>query len=318
MINFRFHVVSLVAVFLALAVGIVVGSTIVDQAVVDGLQSQLDRIEVNAAEALDENERLKSVLDRFEGYLESNAPFAVEGRLDGSAVVIVAERGVDEDAVDHQLTLVVAAGAAVPAVVWLEPKLVLASESDAERLAAILGLTAAERDGLATSATRALAERLAQPVPVDATPTTAAPAPGVFEQLVDAGFVSVDGDGLAAYDTSSATARRAFVIGGGASKLVAQALLAPLAAALDAAGIETVVGEVHADRDDPDAGDRGTLLAPVIAGDLGTVVATVDNVDEVQGRISMVLALDEVTRGIVGHYGFGSGARRSTPERSTE
>ena len=31
MINFRFHVVSIVAVFLALALGVVMGSTVVDR-----------------------------------------------------------------------------------------------------------------------------------------------------------------------------------------------------------------------------------------------------------------------------------------------
>ena len=48
MINFRFHLVSLVAVFLALTVGIVVGATIVNQAIVDGLNHRIDRVEKNA------------------------------------------------------------------------------------------------------------------------------------------------------------------------------------------------------------------------------------------------------------------------------
>jgi len=37
MINFRFHLVSLIAVFLALGLGILVGSTVVDQVIVDRL-----------------------------------------------------------------------------------------------------------------------------------------------------------------------------------------------------------------------------------------------------------------------------------------
>ncbi len=318
MINFRFHVVSLVAVFLALAVGIVVGSTIVDQAIVDGLQNQLTDIQDNAADAFDENERLKSDLDRFDGYLSSSGPFAVDRRLDGSALAIIAERGIDEDAVDHQIELTRAAGVGEPLLLWLEPKLTLSREGDATRLAEILGLTAAERDGLTTAATRALADRLVAPATDDASSTTSlAPAPDLLAELADAGFVSIDGDGLGLYDFAPSIARRAMILGGGESKLVAQALLAPLAAALDAAGVETVVGEMYPDHNDPDAPDRGTLLAPVIGGDLGAAVATVDDVDEVQGRISMVLALQEVIRGVVGHYGFGAGARRSTPEWSS-
>ena len=43
MINFRFHIVSLIAVFLALALGVVMGSTVIDRAIVDGLHDRIDR-----------------------------------------------------------------------------------------------------------------------------------------------------------------------------------------------------------------------------------------------------------------------------------
>ena len=41
MINFRFHLVSLIAVFLALGLGILVGSTVVDQVIVDRLDREI-------------------------------------------------------------------------------------------------------------------------------------------------------------------------------------------------------------------------------------------------------------------------------------
>ena len=41
MINFRFHLVSLTAVFLALGIGIAVGATVVDRATVDFLETRL-------------------------------------------------------------------------------------------------------------------------------------------------------------------------------------------------------------------------------------------------------------------------------------
>ena len=40
MISFRFHVVSITAVFLAIAIGVVVGSTYVDRAIVDTLRNR--------------------------------------------------------------------------------------------------------------------------------------------------------------------------------------------------------------------------------------------------------------------------------------
>ena len=44
MINFRFHIASLVAVFLALALGVVMGSTVVDRAIVESLRTQIDDV----------------------------------------------------------------------------------------------------------------------------------------------------------------------------------------------------------------------------------------------------------------------------------
>jgi len=44
MINFRFHLVSLIAVFLALGLGILVGPSVVDQVIVDRLQREISSI----------------------------------------------------------------------------------------------------------------------------------------------------------------------------------------------------------------------------------------------------------------------------------
>ena len=59
MINFRFHVVSLVGVFLALALGVVIGSTVIDRAIVDRLSSQIDSIRKRADEQRAENRALR-------------------------------------------------------------------------------------------------------------------------------------------------------------------------------------------------------------------------------------------------------------------
>ena len=42
MINFRFHLISLIAVFLALAVGVVMGYSVLGQPTVDTLQGRVD------------------------------------------------------------------------------------------------------------------------------------------------------------------------------------------------------------------------------------------------------------------------------------
>ena len=50
MISFRFHVVSLTAVFLAIAIGVIVGTTYVDRAVVENLEHRIDTVSENLDE----------------------------------------------------------------------------------------------------------------------------------------------------------------------------------------------------------------------------------------------------------------------------
>ena len=44
MISFRYHLVSLVAIFLALAIGITAGSTVIKESVVDNLRANVDSV----------------------------------------------------------------------------------------------------------------------------------------------------------------------------------------------------------------------------------------------------------------------------------
>lgn len=321
MINFRFHVVSIVAVFLAIAIGVVFGSTIVDQAIVDGIKDDLRNTERRVEETNDLNEALKDDVERFSRYFESMAPYVVEERLTDDAVVIVAERGLEPDIIDHQRELLADAGVDPVVVVWLEPDLAVDASTVGE-LATIAGTVSDDPAAVRAAAFAALAESLSRfaPLVVDAgtdnaAPTTASPAaPDVVAELADAGYVALDGD-VAAFRATSRVARRAVVLGATDSELADLDALGEVAAAFDAATIETVAGEVWVrPADGVDPTDRGARLHAITSGDRSERIATVDNVDEVQGRISVVIALEEVIGGTVGHYGFGSGATRSTPE----
>ena len=56
MINFRFHVVSVIAIFLALALGVVIGAGVIDRGIVDALDTQLNRVEAKS-ERINERQR---------------------------------------------------------------------------------------------------------------------------------------------------------------------------------------------------------------------------------------------------------------------
>ena len=84
MVNFRFHLVSLIAVFLALGLGILDG---VDRrepgAIVDRLDREIDQVRKESTACATRIGQTNNDLDRSNGVVEDSAAFAVDGRLTG-------------------------------------------------------------------------------------------------------------------------------------------------------------------------------------------------------------------------------------------
>jgi hypothetical protein len=127
-ISFRFHVVSITAVFLAIAIGVVVGSTYVDRAIVGNLERRIETVRGNLDDRLDETERLGGQLDDMNEYADASAAFAVSGRLEDDTALVLAVRGVDDEPVQRALDLAAQAGATAPGVLWVEPRWALEDE----------------------------------------------------------------------------------------------------------------------------------------------------------------------------------------------
>ncbi len=305
MINFRFHIASLIAIFLALALGVVMGSTVIDRAIVDGLRDQIDRVEAKANDQRTRNNELQEQLDHLNLYTAQSAAYAVRNELVNQTVAIVAERGLDEDAVAAQSETLRSAGATVPGILWLESPWTLTDGKGANDLRNALGVTTRTDKTLREEAIRALSRRLTRGV-LD---------PGendVLDALAKAGFVTLEGVGDG--DVSAAgfpgTGTRALLLGGPESDITARTTMSEMAKALVAAGTLTAVGEV--DPENPD--NRGLWLAPIRSDDdLSAKVSTIDNADLVEGRVASALAIAALTRGVVGAYGFGAGAESTVP-----
>jgi hypothetical protein len=146
MISFRFHLVSITAVFLAIALGVVIGSTFVDRAIVDGLEERIDTVSGNLDARREEIADLEEELASFEQYTEATQSFAVSGRLDGDALLVVAPRGVPEDAVRSLVELAGTAGATAPGVLWVEPRWTLDDDGAPAELAELADLDEAGSD----------------------------------------------------------------------------------------------------------------------------------------------------------------------------
>ncbi|MFM7060203.1 MAG: copper transporter [Actinomycetes bacterium] len=311
MINFRFHVVSIVAVFLALALGVVVGSTVVDRAIVSSLRTRIDRVERNADEQRAENEALRTELGQRNATIAAASPFAVTGRLIGTSVAILVEPGVAAEAVDDLVALSRTAGSPVGGVLEISATWDDDSRSDALRAATGVEVRGPRR--VRSAAWEVLARRIAEGVAAD-------PADDVLARLDDAGFVSYRGVGDVPASAPSfpsawpgAGARAVYVVRPDRDPAAVQAArTANRAAALAEAGVETTAAEDHRDADGVPA--RGSVLANVRDDEaLRDRLSTVDDLDLVDGRIATVLATADLGRDVTGRYGFGAGAEAPMP-----
>jgi hypothetical protein len=306
-INFRFHLVSLVAVFLALAVGIVMGYGVLGQPTVDTLQDRIDVVEANAEARRLENDELRTELGQRDTAIEESAPFSVTDRVTDVRAVVLGVRGVDEDAVDRVVELARRGGATAPGIVWLESKWALENRDDVAELAAALGLTpGARRAPLRTDALDALITRLSSG------PQGGADA---LRSLVDAGFVTIDGVGndVPPLTEIGGSGTRATLVTGVGASVPARLLVGPIARLAVDEDLALVAAEIFPEgTEDASRGDSLRAIRDDEA--LDAQVSTVDDLERVEGAVAAVLALGDLGRGVVGHYGIGDGAERQLPE----
>jgi hypothetical protein len=309
MINFRFHIVSLVAVFLALALGIVMGSTVIDRGIVDQLNRRLDVAERNSNEVRGRNNDLSRQLDEVGAFAAETAPVITAGKLRSVSIMLVAVRGTDGADVKATVDVLRGAGANVPAVIWLEPAWLLAGKDDTDRLTLAVGGTAAVGDELRHQALAALVTRLVGRANARA---------DIVPRLIEGGFVAIDTAGGARVDPAvlSVANSRAVVIGDRATAPNTEGVGTAAVRALVDEGEPVAFAEVlkAAAIKDP----RGAVVGTVRRDHtLSLRVATVDDLETVPGRVALVLALSDLGRGVVGHYGVGPGAKRQLPESVT-
>jgi hypothetical protein len=315
MINFRFHLVSLVAVFLALAAGIVIGSTVVDKAIVDALHDQINATRSRADATRDRNRELSRQVRELRDTAELTAPFAVDRLLTGVNVLVIAMRGTDRHVVGDLVDRLTQANAVVPAVVWIERAWTFADPDDQDRLAAILDRPEANAAALRRAAIAAVARGASR---TDAGGDSASPTAGtappatVFDMLVGARFVSVDlrgGRPVAIGGGWPGPGGRVLVIGGAGEADGLERVAPVVADAFARAGLPTLVADAYDDGEDV---DRAARLQPIRGTEISKRVGTVDDVETAGGTVAAVLALRDMPR-VVGHYGVGKGANGLAP-----
>lgn len=306
MIDFRYHIVSIVAVFLALALGLFLGSTTLQSTVTHNLDNQAKRVTGEYEAARARNTVLKNQLSQEQGLTTAIEPFAVADRLTGDAVALISAPGVDSKLQKSVVTSLQAAGATVSANVSLESAY-LDPTQDAElgQLASALQLPnhPLPSGNGATEVSSILANVLV------ARPGRHAPSRSHVNEalgaLSDGKFISVSGD-----LPTRAASMAVFLVAdppSASTPALTQAentVLLTLAKDLRGASTAVAIGGP-----DPVSGDTAsTLIAARADSTVTRNISTVDfdKADPAAGRIAVVLTLANASSGTVGEFGLGS------------
>jgi copper transport outer membrane protein MctB len=300
-ISFRYHLVSIVAVFLALALGIVVGTTALNGPITTDLRKQVNTLKDDRSTLANQVKSLQLQVGDAGEFASSFGSQLVRGTLARQNVLLVSLPGARSSIEDGITRQVQAAGGKVSHVgltdAYVDPR----RSSDITALVTSthpIGLTLPEVSDAGQLGGALLAfVLLGHGVPTDLSQVL-----GAFSELH---MVSATG--------AVTPSRNVVVIGTGALKSANYASAAELAlvTALQQAGGHVVV-----------AGDSGSATkAGVIAGVRGAgadkaTVSSVDNADSAIGQVSTVLALADVIKSSVGHYGTAKSADALFPSPS--
>ncbi|HKQ41034.1 MAG TPA: copper transporter, partial [Pseudonocardia sp.] len=120
MISLRYHVVSLAAVFLALAVGLVLGAGGVSDRLLGAMATKADGLTGQVQQLTVQRDALAAAQRADDEFSRRVAPAAVRGVLQGQSVVLVTS-GADGPTRDALVELIKQSGATVTGTVALTP-----------------------------------------------------------------------------------------------------------------------------------------------------------------------------------------------------
>lgn len=120
MIDFRYHLVSLVAVFLALAVGIILGAGPLADPIGDTLTGQVDKLREDRNQLNEQLTEAQSQINVQDQTIEQFAPRIFNGFLQGTGVALVVLPDAEAEDVKAVSEIVTAAGGTVNAQINLQ------------------------------------------------------------------------------------------------------------------------------------------------------------------------------------------------------
>lgn len=310
MISLRSHAISLAAVFLALAIGVALGSGLLSDTVLSGLRADKAELQDQINTLTDDKNAINEKLSAAGEFDSQMAPRILRDSLKDKSVVIFRTPDAAQDDVEGLARLVSEAGGTIAGTVGLTPEFVNANSS--EKLLSVVNspIVPAGKQLSTTSVDQGsqAGDLLGISLLINRDPKVSVvddiQRDTVLATLRDTGFITYGTERIGPANT-------ALIVTGGALPEDAGnqgSTVARFAAGMAPHGSGTVL----AGRDGSASGTAAVAVARSDAS-LGTAVSTVDDIDSESGRITSVLALgDLVAGGKPGQYGIGQGAASVT------
>lgn len=306
MINFRYHVVSLTAVFLALTVGLVLGTAALNGTVQNKISEQVGGLRNSNSQLRDQVEELQTRAASQDEFVRQIAPGLLAGKLTGRSVLVVSGPTADNDDRDQVVEMLKTAGATISGTVRLRKDFTDPNKDDAlQDLAARItpaGVTNLPNNGVGVETSSAL---LATVLLANTAPITAANRTTILSAYESLQVLDLDG-------AVSATPTTAVVVVTGAPETGNDAAdrnkaFVDIVKQFDTVATEMVLAGSTA------AGAGNAVAAVRDDGTLAKTISTVDGVSLAEGQVATAMALAEQFTGRAGHYGTGSGASARIP-----
>jgi len=305
-ISLRYHVISIGAVFLALALGVLLGSTTLSDSLLSGITNQKAQLAEQVADLQARTNAQNGRLSAADQFATGIGPLAVRNLLTGRTVMVISTSDASKSTEQALATLLTAAGAQVTGQIQLTSAFSDPNKADQLRdlvtqmIPAGAQLPVASDPGTLAGGLFGDLLLLNKTNKPQATPDERSAA---LAGLASAGFIKVP--------ASTTPAQLAVVLTGGQQPDNAgdrAAMLARFATQLQRTG----VGAVLAGADGSATGSGPIGVARADTAD--SSVSTVDNVDTAAGRITTVLALQEQLNGKSGSYGTAGNAQSPLPQ----
>ena len=282
MIDFRYHLVSLISVFLALAVGVVLGAGPLQNSLGTALNDQVTALRENRNATQAKLEQTETAVNERDSYITQAATSLLPGTLASKNVAMVLlpdAKAEDADAIAAQLKNAFSG--------QVQGHLGSTNSKDAN---GILGEALAKALTANDDSSRVLMDMLSVTVDKSGTP-----------------FISVDSTPTAAAEMIVVVGPRPQASSGKGATVEASPGEDPKAWAKALEGTAGRAPTVVVGSADGDGGVVGIIRSEKAK------VTTIDSVGQIAASVSTPLALASTRAGTTGHYGFDKGAEAVMP-----